>query len=325
MTPLTDDIGSFPCENKEELREIAQRIIEGTSTDEESEKFNTTIKELFDAKVSTGLDCVNYPQVQEMIDAYFLPIEKFSEDEPWVIEKEKAIIPEVEALGDFDKPVNMRVCITGPLDIYVRKVSTQVDGDLLANLAKSISRFLKNSILDDNVKTTSISIDEPSYGLNPNIVLEEEDLIRAWDIATEPAKDLDIQIHLHSSAEVGTVYKTKHIKIIGVEAAENPINLDSLDKNELIENDRFLRVGIARSNITALLADYEQKTGKKATAVGAVDALESVDVIRGRLDKAIDLFGDRVKYVGPDCGLGLWPGVESAAKLLENTVKAVKG
>lgn len=321
----TDDVGSFPCEEREELQEIAHKIVLDTAAEAERERFNAMVRELMQAKISTGLDCPSYPQLHEMIENYFLPIEKFSADEPWVIEKEKAIIPEVEALRDFDKQIDLKVCITGPLDIYVRKVSTQVDGDLLANLAKSVSRFLKNSILDDNVKTTSISIDEPSYGLNPNIVLEEEDLIRAWDIATEPAKDLDIQIHLHSSAEVGTVYKTKHIKIIGVEAAENPINLDSLDKNELIENDRFLRVGIARSNITALLADYEQKTGKKATAVGAVDALESVDVIRGRLDKAIDLFGDRVKYVGPDCGLGLWPGVESAAKLLENTVKAVKG
>ena len=54
-----------------------------------------------------------------------------------------------------------------------------------------------------------------------------------------------------------------------------------------------------------------------------VDAMENQETITGRLEKAHRIFGDRIRYAGPDCGLGLWPDASAAARLLENTAKAI--
>jgi 5-methyltetrahydropteroyltriglutamate--homocysteine methyltransferase len=56
--------------------------------------------------------------------------------------------------------------------------------------------------------------------------------------------------------------------------------------------------------------------------ISMVDEHESPALIKKRLEKAYALFGERVKYVGPDCGLGLWPTIDAAKKLLANTVTA---
>ncbi|MFH0861014.1 MAG: methonine synthase [Candidatus Altiarchaeota archaeon] len=340
MTILSDDIGSFPPPagfTREDASRLADRIVTGKASEDEKARFNRTVVELMDAKVSAGIEAPNYPQLRDMIESFYALIENHSEpEEPFVILKENAVMPEVDAVGEYARrhyeevgePLNLRVCVTGPIDLYVRKISTQVDGDLLKNLGKSVGRFLENARLDEkHVKTRVVSIDEPSLGLNPNIIVEQEDLIEAWNLATDAVKDLDVQVHLHSSAEAETVYQTDSIRIIGVESAEDPDNLKGFEKKDLDSYDRFLRVGVSRSNITGMIADYEKQTGVNATGREAllklVDTMEDPITIRGRLEKAYNIFGDRIKYAGPDCGLGLWPDINAAARLLENTAKSI--
>lgn len=341
MKIVSDDIGSFPVPegySKDDATLLADAIVVGEASDEERAKFNAIIWQIMDAKLSAGIDIPNYPQIRDMIESFYTLIEDHSETEdPFVILKDKAVIPEVDAVKEYAKryfeergeALNLRVCVTGPLDLYVRKLGTQVEGDLLKNLGKSVARFLENIKLDEKcIKTRVVSIDEPSLGLNPNIVFEKDDLIKAWDHAAKPVKDLDIQVHLHSGAEAETVYQTDNIRIIGVESAEDAGNLSGFEKKDLEEYDRFLRVGISRSNITGLIADYEEKTGVNAannsqSLIKLVDEMESNKTITGRLEKAYDMFGDRIKYAGADCGLGLWPNLEVASKLLANTVEAI--
>ncbi len=342
MTFQIDDIGSFPLPegaSRDRLREIAEKIIEGSFTEEEEDEFIAVAVKMFSAKIDAGIEVPNYPQLHEMIDGFMKPIEKFCVDgEPHLIKSEYAIIPEVEVVKVYaerlfeegGEKTNLRVCVTGPLDLYVRSISTQVEGDLFASIGKSVGSFIENSILDeDYIKTTSVSLDEPSLGLNPNIIVSPDDLVSAWDHATKHVTNQDVQIHLHAPAEAEHVYQTKKINVIGVETAENPSHLKAFDKKTLEEHDRYLRVGIARSNITALSSDFEQKHGvnpmNDAAALSSmIDEFESPKIIRSRLDKARKIFDDRIKYVGPDCGLGLWPSIKSASKLLENTVKAVR-
>lgn len=337
----TDDIGSFPVPGgveKDALRIEASKVVDGSASSEESQEFGDVVSRIFMEKVSSGVGFPNYPQVQEMIDAFYNPMEAYGElDEPFVVVEEKAVIAEVKALKDhykkfFDEsgePVKLRVCVTGPLDLYARKISTQVEGDLLLNFGKSIGRFVKNALIDEpHIKTSLISIDEPSLGLNPNLIFEREDLVKAWDKATEHVKGLDVQLHLHAPNEAEIAFESEKINVIGVETAENPQHLNAISKKDLESCDRFLRVGIARSNITALSSDYEAGKGvnplnNPESAVEMVELLETPQVIKKRLEDAYSIFGDRIRYVGPDCGLGLWPTADSARKLLENTVRAV--
>jgi methionine synthase II (cobalamin-independent) len=46
--------------------------------------------------------------------------------------------------------------------------------------------------------------------------------------------------------------------------------------------------------------------------------------IKKRLEKAYSIFGDRIKYVGPDCGLGHFPNQELAYLVLKNTSEGIK-
>lgn len=41
-------------------------------------------------------------------------------------------------------------------------------------------------------------------------------------------------------------------------------------------------------------------------------------------EKAYSIFGDRIKYVGPDCGLGSFPSQELAYMVLKNTAEGIK-
>ncbi|MFH1788121.1 MAG: hypothetical protein ABH834_01920, partial [Candidatus Altiarchaeota archaeon] len=274
MNMITDDIGSFPLPSaaaKARLRDIGHKIIDGSYSDTEEEEFIDAVVSTFSEKLESGLDVVTYPQLHEMIEGFMKPIEKHGvEGQPYIIKTGHALIPEVEVVKVFaqrrveegGEPVSLRVCVTGPLDLYVRSISTQVEADILLAIGESIGRFVKNSLIDEPyLKTKVISLDEPSLGLNPNIVVEKDKLIDAWNKAAEPAQNTDVQIHLHAPAEAETAFQTKNINVIGIEAAENPDALKAIELTDLESYDKHLRVGIARSNITALSTEYEQAKG----------------------------------------------------------------
>jgi len=323
---LSDDIGSFP------LPEGVKR--EGLK----GEEFEQVVRDIMQRKISSGIQRPNYPQLRDMISQFFSSIEEsHDEEKAWLIEKEKAKIPEIDALEPVarefyeknSKPLELRVCVTGPLELYLDKVGNQVQGDLLMNLAESISRFVENSLVDkEYMKTKTVSIDEPSLGLNPNIVAEQEDLVKALDLAVKPAKGLDIQVHLHAPNSADLIYETENIGIIGIETAEEPIFLEDIDKGELEQHDRFLRVGIARSNIYGVAADYKESKGidiwKEKGFDAMVNEMENKEIMRKRLEKSLKIFGDRIKYAGPDCGLSAWPSQDSAELLLRNVAEVVE-
>jgi len=52
--------------------------------------------------------------------------------------------------------------------------------------------------------------------------------------------------------------------------------------------------------------------------------METPEIIAERLGKAYSIFRDRIKYAGPDCGLGSWPSQELAFRLLKNTGAGIK-
>ena len=52
--------------------------------------------------------------------------------------------------------------------------------------------------------------------------------------------------------------------------------------------------------------------------------METPGTIAKRLQKAYSIFGGRIKYAGPDCGLGSWPSQELAFSLLKNTGIGIK-
>ena len=49
-----------------------------------------------------------------------------------------------------------------------------------------------------------------------------------------------------------------------------------------------------------------------------VDELISPEIVLQNLNHAYEIFGDLIKYVGPDCGLRSWKSQRVASKLLGN-------
>ena len=340
---ISDDIGSFPLTDgaeRDNLQKIALEISTGKASEPGREEFNRAIMNIMQQKIDSGIHRPNYPQVHDMVNQFFVLLENFYEDDaPWVVKKEFARVPEIDALDSVGREyykksgmaLELRVCVTGPLELYLKKVGTQIEGDLLMNLAKSVSRFIGNSIIDKKyLKTRVICIDEPSLGINPNLVYETEDLIRAWEMTTKNIsanKEMDVQAHLHSPADSELIYEVDGINIIGIESAESPEFLDSIEKTELESYDKFLRVGIARTNIFGIAGDFNEKFGvdvwTKKNFSELIETMENSRIIEKRLGTAWKLFGDRIRYSGPDCGLGAWPNQETAFTLLKNTADAI--
>jgi len=297
------------------------------------------IDALMQKKIDSGIMRITYPQVTDMISFYQELLEEHSEeDEPWLVQTKHAVIPELfpidsaakKFLNETGEPLKIRVCVTGPLELYLKTAGGNVQEDLLMNIAKSISRFVENSIIDTSyMKTTVFSIDEPSLGLNPNLAVNKDVLADAWEIAVKKAGRRDVEVHLHSVNAVDMLYPVKKINVIGVEYAASPKALNLLDKSEIESYDKFLRIGVARTDIAKMVAEYNEKYSADLWKTNDFSALaekmENVRNITKRLGKAYELFGDRIKYAGPDCGLGSWPSQDVAYSLLKNAADAING
>ncbi|GAG91835.1 unnamed protein product, partial [marine sediment metagenome] len=84
---------------------------------------------------------------------FLKPIEDY-EIEPSLIDPEKAIIPELFILERFSKDyyertgnaLKIKVCITGPIELYIKKHGFTLYPDIVFNFARSLNRMLKKSI-----------------------------------------------------------------------------------------------------------------------------------------------------------------------------------
>jgi 5-methyltetrahydropteroyltriglutamate--homocysteine methyltransferase len=162
-------------------------------------------------------------------------------------------------------------------------------------------------------------------------MFNDDDIVDALEKASKTATShkIDTEIHLHSPLHYKLICNTRSIGIIGVESAANPSYLDLIDKKDLEEYDKFLRVGIARTDIFNMTAVLNEKYGtniwkEPSRLEEIVTGMETPNIIEKRLESYYKIFDDRIKYVGPDCGLGAWPTQELAFSLLKNTGIGIK-
>lgn len=330
-----DDIGSYPLPKDINKDDIARAIKIG------DQKSLEIVKDAMCQKIDAGVSIPTYPQFQDMTQQFLDIINDESiTEEPMLVRREDAKIMELIALEDIGKEyykktgniLNIRICVTGPVELYTKQFGGASYKDILDVLAKDVDRFIANSV--DNAKNfriATVSIDEPSIGINPQIMFGEDDMICSLEKASKTAAShkIDTEIHLHSPLHYGLVCKTKSIGIIGVESAANPSYLGLIDKKDLEEYDKFLRVGIARTDIFNMSAVLNEKYGinvwkDPSRLEEIVTKMETPSVIEKRLESYHKTFGDRIKYAGPDCGLGAWPTQELAFSLLKNTSIGIK-
>ncbi|MFQ6071431.1 MAG: methionine synthase [Methanosarcinales archaeon] len=331
---IFDDIGSYPLPTG-----ISREWMENAILTQDIDSYRIIINAM-KQKIKAGVHVPNYPQFQDM-NKQFLNIINHPDfvEQPFLVKEDCAIIKELKPIeiiaGDYfeetKEKLKIRICVTGPIELYLKQFGGTNYLDILLQISKSVDRFIKNSLKNARyIDISIVSIDEPSIGINPEIKFEDADIIDALSIAAQTcrSKDIDTEIHLHSPLHYNLVTQTP-INIIGVESAANPSYLDLIDKKDLKETDTFLRVGVARTDIYGLTAVLNEKYGinvwkEMDKLKEIITDMETPEVIKKRLEKAYKIFGDCITHAGPDCGLSAWPNQELAFKLLENTGKGIK-
>jgi len=315
MKVIFDDIGSFPLPKSITRSWVSDNI--------NSKEYDELVQRTFLLKARV-VQCPNYPQFQDMVEQFISIIRNPScQEDAYLVSREYAVIREVEAIKAMNYSGNTRVCVTGPFELYYREFGGVIYDDILENIAISLSRFAANAM---SLNVCSLSIDEPSLGINPELQPSVEQLRLAY---SPFSFDADIQIHLHSPLYYTKLLDIEEIDIFGVEAARDEKALEFIDEEELLSAEKRIRVGVARSDIDAIVAEFNAKHNVNAwkdseLCIKAVDEIENVEIIKKRIERAYERFGDVLAYVGPDCGLFSFPTQESALKLLENVRRALE-
>jgi len=338
MDVLVDDIGSFPLppevhgETFNRAYQLAREaIVSGSDIRKDKflvKNFCEVTLDSFKKKLVSGLDVITYPQQYNGINQVNDVIHSAMAKGSFLVEKKEAVLPEVQLIYEeaktlskvYGKRIPLRVAIFGPLEQYLKQVGTTPYSDVLNSFAETIQRFAKKSILNSKyVKTEVVSIDEPSFGFQS--VAAGSDVIR--DIL---AKAFDFQgavkqIHLHSASRLPEILEVKNIEVVSFEYAASPKNIEGISRKMLEDADKQIRLGVARTDIDALVAELHDKGVTKPTVEQLV---EDEKTIKKRYIAAKEKYGELMTFTGPDCGLGSWPSQEAACLLLEKTVKAVK-
>jgi 5-methyltetrahydropteroyltriglutamate--homocysteine methyltransferase len=246
----------------------------------------------------------------------------------FVVPEKEAYLPEVEVIKarakdlseEFGKKILLRISLFGPMEQYLKEIGTTPYQDVLDGFAETIRRFSKNSIVDNNyIKTEVVSIDEPSFGflnINSSNDMYVKILEKAFSFTGATR-----QIHLHSTTRLPDLLGVKNIDVFTFEYAASPKNIESISKRMLDKSDKFIRVGISRTDIDAIMSELNDEGIAKPSPE---QLAESEETIRKRFNLATTKFGDRMTFTGPDCGLSSWPNQEAAQILLRRTVRAVK-
>ena len=281
MDTIVEDIGSFPLtQNVDRLtfnkayRLAREAAVEGKDLTEDEflkKNFCEVVLESFRKKLASGLDVANFPQqydgMSQVGDLLHVVMEKHS----FLVEEKNAILPEVyfirqqaKALSEeFGKKIQFRVCVFGPMEYYLREVGYTPHQEPLDELAETIKRFVKNSILNDKyIQTKVVSIDEPSFGYNnieapPDVICGV--LEKAFDF-----NGVAREIHLHSTAGVAELLCVKNLDVLSFEYAASPANIEAVPKNMLEQGDKQIRVGIARTDVDNMRSELREKSIKAA-------------------------------------------------------------
>jgi 5-methyltetrahydropteroyltriglutamate--homocysteine methyltransferase len=338
MNTRVDDVGSFPLPSSIDRKlfdqaytQARQAISVGKNIKADkllSERFRNVVVESFRRKCASGLDVINYPQHYDMHRQVTDVITQAMESGTYVVDRENAVLPEVCVINDeakrlceeFGKRISLRVCVAGPFELYLKMVGTVCHKDVLFMFAETVRRFAENSILNSKfIKTEVLCLDEPSFGFL-DVSGDRDTLLGVLEKAFSLA-GVTKQVHLHSSLRVVDLLDVGGLDVLSLEFAASPRNLEGLSRKMLEGSDKYVRVGVARTDIDSIRAELYDKGVVNPSADQFVEAEETM---RRRFNLAKERYGDRLLFAGPDCGLGGWPSQEAAELLLKRTVRAVK-
>ncbi len=123
-----DDVGSYPLPKGVRLESLSR------------DQYLQLVRDVLAQKRNAGVEVPTYPQFRDMIRMFMDPIEDPELTEsPYLIKREHAKIMELEAVPPGQ---SVRVCVTGPVELYISAFGATNYTDILYTLAESVARFL---------------------------------------------------------------------------------------------------------------------------------------------------------------------------------------
>jgi len=357
------DSGSFPFVGDSAKFLDGAKRFSLHQTDESAEYFGKRVVENFLDKIQVGIDVPNYPQFRDMNTMFLSMMDGLEKLDAGYLETaipslktDRNRIPEVLAIERNSQIIQektgqtfeVRVCVTGPYTLA--SFFPYRDEGAFSRLGNVISQILEHTLFSNkHGKTSLVSVDEPLFGLldDPSIDFGSkgrENLLSAWETIFRKIKSKNAQtmIHLHSTANP-LFWETPSLDVIDSHVDDPLIQMKKT--GELLESrDKFLKASLAVNDFDTLIkkrivADSREKltesdvneriadawTGIKHGTVDSESFLESVDTMRSRLVKVVELFGaERVLYAGPECGLKGYPTYETALECLRRASSAIE-
>jgi len=356
------DVGSLPFVGDfKKFLEGAERY--GSSVDDSTKYFESrVVKGLLD-KAGAGVDVPNYPQFRDMNEMFLETIkgvEKvkggYMETDVLSLKEGREHIAEVAAIKrcsrevyeKIEKPVRLKVCVTGPYTLSTLFVYREKG--LFGRIGNVISQVVENNVFREKYGSLSlVSLDEPVFGLMDDPLMDRgsegrENLRKSWESIFQKAVSKDVQtcLHLHSTADE-LFWEVKSLNIIETHV-EAPLYQAKKTKERLESTDKFVKASVCIVDFDRLIKDRIIATSKekmselvinqrvaevwKEILGGKLDPtifLEGVKLMKERLFKILDRFGvERVPYAGPECGLRGFPTYESALECLRRASKAAR-
>ncbi len=330
--------------------------------DELAEHFEKRVVESFLDKIRVGIQVPNYPQFRDMNEMFLSVMEGIEKIKGGYLEtavpslkQNRSKIAEVFALEknaqmiqeQAGEPFEVRVCVTGPYTLA--SFFPYKDEGTFSRLGNVITQLLEQNLFSNkHGKTSLVSVDEPSFGLMDDPLIDfgsrgRENLLSAWETIFRKIKSKNAQamIHLHSTAN-SLFWDADFLDVIDSHV-DDPLIRMRITGGLLESRDKFLKASITINDFDKLIkgkiaADSQEKlaesdlnervadawTDIKHERVNPASFLETVDTMKRRLANVVDRFGtERVLYAGPECGLKGYPTYETAMECLRRVSVAV--
>ncbi|MDG6222085.1 MAG: hypothetical protein QCH99_02345 [Candidatus Bathyarchaeota archaeon] len=344
------------------------KFLEGTKsyvcnkTEESAEFFEKNVVNSFVDKLQAGIEVPNYPQFRDMNQMFVSMIdgiEKFDTGyletkiaslradnnkivEILAIERNSQVIS--EKIGN---PFELRVCVTGPYTLA--SLFPYRDEKTFIRLGNVIAQIIEcNLFSNKHGKTSLVSVDEPSFGLVDDPLIDfgsqgRENLKKAWEkiFHTIKTKNAQSMIHLHSTANP-MFWDIPSLDVIDSHV-DDPIHQMQKTGKLLESKDKFLKASMTVNDFDKLIrqkivteseeklsdSDVNEKIADVWTAIkkGQVNPdvfLETAGVMKKRVTDVVERFGkNRILYAGPECGLKGYPTYKNALECLRRISNAV--
>jgi len=365
----TCDVGSMPFPgNFKKFTKGAQPIdplMELLHVDKDSKErkyFEEKVVQNYIDKIRAGIDVPSYPQFRDMNEMFLNTIRGIKKSkrgyeviDKLMIKKGYASILEVRVLRQkkreisqkIDKPLKVRLCITGPYTLASTCVNK--NADLVKWFGEAIEQIIEeNCFRGKHGGVSIVSVDEPVFGMVDDPQLDvgsrgRETLMKTWENIFHRIKLKSIQscLHLHS---------TKNEDFWGIKSldiVESHVNdtLYTSDKTKkfLEKEDKYLKASISitvfddlirkeiernmrhinESTLNQKIADVW--TGIRKGRITATHYIETLEIMKKRLLQIINRYNiERVPYAGPECGLRSFPTYNSAIECLRRVVRATQ-